>query len=105
MKNPIDISSLFTDRKLHCGRMLSASKKSTDGSICVWNSNVISPSKGKIWFGDLNITKEGKKLKEIATELGEPLYVLREHDARFGSELEPIESLIAKAVWSTLNEN
>ena len=81
--------------------MISGSKIPPKGEICVWNANIISRSNGKIWFGDLNLTKDGKALKLIATELGEPLYVLREHDARFGTETKPIEELIEKAVWST----
>jgi hypothetical protein len=103
MNEPINIDELFAKRDLYCGRMIAASKScGPKNCICVWNANIISPTKGKIWFGDLNITREGNLLKEIATELGEPLYVLREMDARFGTENDPIDVLISKAVWSTI---
>jgi hypothetical protein len=97
----MNIDEIFRSKKLYMGRMISGSKKSPVGCQCVWNANIIIRSRGKIWYGDINITKEGKKLKEVSKEIGETIYVLREHDARFGTESDNIESLISKAVWST----
>ena len=91
----------FNKRKLSCGRMISAHKTSPPGHFCVWNANIVTKSSGKLWFGDLNITKEGSLLKEIAAEVGETLYVLRESDCRFGTEADPIELLISRSVWNT----
>ena len=99
----IEITQLFIKYKLYAGRMISGSKTAPKDCLCVFNSNVICKSQGKIWFGDLNITKESDKLKKIAFELGEPLYVLRERDCRFERENDPIDVLISKAVWSTLD--
>ena len=84
-----------------CGRMIAGSKRAPAGCICVWNANVITKSSGKVWFGDLNLTKEGKILKEIAKEVGETLYILRESDCRFDTEKDPIDLLISRAVWNT----
>lgn len=92
---------LFNTKGLYCGRMISGNKNSPKGCTCVFNANVISPSLGKIWYGDLNLTKEGKKLKEIAEKMGETLYVLREHACRFEHENDPIPVLISNAVWNT----
>lgn len=92
---------LFNKYNFFCGRMMSGSKRSPKGQLCVWNANVISPSYGKIWFGDLNLTKDEGDLRQIAHELGEPIYVLRERDCRFNTENDPIDVLISKAVWST----
>jgi hypothetical protein len=86
------------------GRMVSAYKTTPKGCVCVWNANVVSPSKGKIWYGDLNLTRDGDKLRGVAKSLGETLYVLREMACRFESENDPIEILIANSVWSTDKE-
>lgn len=92
---------IFSKHKLICGRMIAAHKIAPKGNTCVWNANIIIKSSGKIWFGDLNITKEGNSLKEIAAEIGETLYVLRESDCRFDTEKDPIDVLIGRAVWNT----
>lgn len=88
-------------KNLHCGRMLHSSKCAPKGQHCVWNANIVTKSGGKVWHGDLNITKEGNLLKIVAAAIGEPIYVLREMDARFSTERDDIGLLIGKAVWST----
>jgi hypothetical protein len=102
--NMKDIYDLLEAEKLFCGRMISAHKTAPQGCRCVWNGNVISPSQGKVWYGDLNLTKEGQLLKKVAEEAGEPLYVLREMDARFGTEKDSIELLMQRAVWNTTQD-
>lgn len=44
-----------------------------DGSIC-------TKSKGNIWNGDLDLTRDHHRLQQIATELGEDLYIFNERD-------------------------
>ena len=95
------ISDLLYEKSFICGRMIGATKQPPKGCVCVWNANIVTKSEGKVWFGDLNLTREGDKLKEIAKEFGEPLYVLREHDCRFGTENDSIDMLIERATWST----
>lgn len=97
----MNINEELEQRKLYCGRMISASKDEPNGQKCVWNANIITRSGRKVWFGDLNLTKEGKLLKAVANAIGEPLYVLREHDCRFDTAEDPIDTLISKAVWNT----
>lgn len=92
---------IFSKHKLLCGRMIAAHKIAPKGNICVWNANVITKSSGKVWYGDLNLTKDGTSLKEIALEIGDPLYVLRESDCRFETEADPIDLLISRSVWNT----
>ena len=101
MNDNTTVDELFRSKGLYCGRISSFSKSSPEGCKCVFNANVISPSRGKIWYGDLNLTKEGKKIKKIAEGMGETLYVLKEHDCRFDHENDPIPLLISKAVWNT----
>lgn len=100
--NDIDqICEVFSKHRIHCGRMIAAHKRGPEGHVCVWNANIITKSSGKIWFGDVDITKEGNILKEIAKEVGESLYILREMDCRFDTEADPVEILISRAVWNT----
>lgn len=96
-----EINEELENEKLYCGRMISAYKQAPKGHLAVFNANLIHPTLGKIWFGDLNITKEGEKLKRIASKFNTTLYVLREMDCRFDTENEDIPTLIKKAVWNT----
>lgn len=84
----IDITTILGNH----GRMISGSKigymyRHPD-NLVVFNANVCTAS-GKIWFGDLDITKDFEKLKEAAEVLNCRLYVLHEMDARFDSEDRP----------------
>lgn len=72
------------------GRMMSGSKRGPKGHVCVWNANVLSKSRGKFWFGDLDLTADADELKALAAKEGEPIYVLSEKDARFTNEANPI---------------
>ena len=79
------------------GRLISNSKslymKNNPNHLVLFNANICTLSEGKIWFGDLDLTLDCFKLKEIASEIGEDLFVLRETDARF-NERGINESLI-----------
>ena len=99
-----DISVLFEKKKLFLARMVSFDKRAKPGHTCVWNSNAVIKSQGKVWYGDIDITKDGKILKELAKELGEPIYILRERDCRFETQNDSIDTLIGKAVWNTDQE-
>jgi len=71
----------------------------------VYKANIITKETGKIWFGDLNLTQDGKALKGLAKRLKTTFYVLSESDGRYGRENRSMEKLISKALWSTENEN
>jgi len=51
----------------------------------LFNANVCI-EKEKIWYGDLNLTLDKKKLQKLAKELNENIYVFYEMDARFENE-------------------
>lgn len=72
------------------GRMISGSKTGPKGHLCVFNANICTKSRGKIWFGDLDLTADVSELKRLAAEQGEDIYVLREKDARFQNEASPL---------------
>jgi hypothetical protein len=57
----------------------------------------------KIWFGDIDITTEGYLLKEISKKINKKIYVLTEHDGRWGNEEKQID-LENKAIWNTDQE-
>lgn len=100
-----EIVEKFADKNLNRGRMVSWSKTeyriAYPDNLVIFNCNVITESNGKVWYGDLDLNVSGDKLKEIAKEIGEPLYVLSEHDARFGKEKQSNKDLIKLAKWST----
>lgn len=62
-------------------------------NIVVFNSNLIANfPKGpkKIWYGDIDITRDMDMLVEIAKTTGTKLSVLREMDGRFDYENYPL---------------
>lgn len=72
------------------GRMISGGKTSPKGHVCVFNANVCTRSRGKIWFGDIDITADAADLKALAVKEGEEVFILRERDARFENEAKPL---------------
>ena len=84
----------------HQARMISYSKsgyhRANPRNLAVFNANVVLTA-GKIWHGDLDLTLDEAKLAELSARIGEIVYVLYEHDARFENEDEP---LLDDAVYS-----
>lgn len=98
---------ILCNHKFDIGRMISGSKSgyidANPDSVVVFNANILSKY-GKVWYGDLDLTKDADKLKEVAEEYGDKIYVLRESDCRFGKENEPIKKLLKKAVWDSTQD-
>ena len=74
----------------HPGRMISGGKITPKGHVCVFNANVCSKSRGKFWFGDVDITADADDLRKLAVKEGEEIYILREMDGRFMNEAKPL---------------
>jgi len=74
------------------GKMISGSKsfyrEKFPDHVVVFNSNLFV-GKTKIWYGDLDITESIDTLKDLASAIGEKLYVLYESDGRFEKEKNP----------------
>lgn len=91
-----------TDALGWSGRMLSGSKsgygEQFPKNLVVFNANLIVEGDGKVWYGDIDVTRDEEKLKQIARTLKKRIYVLREHDGRFLNEAEP---KIGSAVYTT----
>lgn len=100
-KEDPDIFVLFSANKLEMGRMIALSKSTYcqehQGELVIFNANVLTEKRGKIWYGDLSLTIDFDNLKNIADQLNEDLYILMEGDARFGYEKQPIKTLLTKA--------
>lgn len=77
----------------YLGRMVSASKSSYSDRhpdhVVVFNCNVVSKNNGKIWYGDLDLTLDERKLTDLSKMINDKVYVLREMDARFEYEDKP----------------
>ena len=92
---------MVTDTFFKYGRMISGSKsdysrRHPDNKV-YFNANVCTKSKGKIWYGDLDLTLDGEKLIEFAQNIGEELFILREMDGRFENEGNPkLDKAIAR---------
>ena len=93
---------VFMEHGFLPGRMIHPSKGTYrslhPNNLVIFNANVIIESHGKIWYGDLDITKDRDELDKISLDLGEPLYILREMDARFENENLSIEEFKNRAV-------
>jgi hypothetical protein len=89
----MELSTLITETLGFPGKMISGSKSGYferhPTNLAIFNANVCTENRGKIWFGDLDITLEQEKLSALAVELNESVYVLREMDARFEHEDNP----------------
>jgi hypothetical protein len=64
-------------------------------------ANIILPPLGKVWQGDLDLTRDGAALTEMAWEFRTNLWILHEDRARFGNEKRSMKALLADAVWWT----
>lgn len=95
---------LFLLEGLNFGRMLSGSKSgymnaNPDHEV-YFNANIFT-TEGKLWWGDLDITKDREVLERIAEAMGQKLYVLREMDGRFENEDISEIQIMQKAVFTT----
>jgi hypothetical protein len=67
--------------------MLSGSKqaysKKHPDSVVFFNANIYDSEGEKLWYGDIDLTKDGKKLNQIVNKIGEKIYVTREQPWRF----------------------
>jgi hypothetical protein len=102
------VNELLRGNNLPMGRMMSYSKsgyrEANPHSVCYFNANIITVADGKVWYGDLDLTKDGEALKQVAEEAGVVLYVLRELDGRFADEGKSGVELVKVAVWDTTQE-
>lgn len=75
------------------GRMVGGSKSiyryDNPTNIVVFNANLFTSNGTKIWYGDLDLTLDSDKLKQLSSTIKEDIYVLYETDGRFENEKKP----------------
>ena len=91
--------TIFKENGLELGRSITSDSKSKycidhSDDLIIFNANVVSKCKGKIWYGDLNLSEDFDKLKNIADIMREDLYVLMEGDAIYDDQKKNIKKLI-----------
>src|SRR3990167_1955675 len=71
----------------YSGRMLSGSKSGYSAmhpkSKVFFNGNIYDAFGNKLWYGDVDITLDETKLKALAKELNEHIFVTAEHPFRW----------------------
>jgi hypothetical protein len=92
----------FLNNGLMTGRLIgyskSAYREQHPENEVYFNCNIFILGEGKIWYGDLDVTRDEETLKAIAGDLGKPLYILRESDGRFGNEELSDSEIIKRSV-------
>lgn len=77
----------------HNGRMIAGSKstywKNYPKNLVMFNANVVVEGVGKVWHGDLDITRDEALLVRLAELTDREVYVLQEMDGRFENEAKP----------------
>lgn len=89
------ISDMLVKLVGHQGKMIGRSKSKyalKHKSNCpIFNANIcIKEEPYKVWYGDIDLTLSRNVLREIAIETITDIYVLRETDARFENEKNPL---------------
>jgi len=96
-----DMYQIFLSKGLPIGRMIGGSKSgyrdAHPDNIIVFNANIVIETRGKVWHGDLDVTLDETKLKEVANALEEDLYILSEYDGRWENEDKPAKELMKSA--------
>jgi len=86
----METNNIFNKHEFHVGRLITGSKSSYrenhPNDLIIFNANILIQSKGKIWHGDLNITKDAKILQRICNEINEKMIIVSEMLCRFGME-------------------
>jgi hypothetical protein len=84
------------------GRIISNSKsfyreKFPENEV-YFNANIFVLGEGKVWYGDLDLTKDFEILKDISLSSGKDLYILKEFDGRFEGENLNDSEIIKRAI-------
>lgn len=92
------IDRTFSKHGFGFARMIGGSKTlyrdAHPGDDILFNANIFSDKeKKKVWYGDLNITKDAEALQAVADELEDRLYIVPEMYGRFGAEERDFEKI------------
>jgi hypothetical protein len=101
---PDALADAFSAEGLPVGRCFgskSGYRMANPGNEFVPNSNVFCRTKGKIWWGDLDLAWDRPKLEAVARKLRVRLYVLAELDGRFANADLQHTKVVRLAIWKT----
>jgi hypothetical protein len=101
---PDRLADVFSAEALPIGRCFgskSGYRASHSGNEFIPNANVFCRTRGKIWWGDLDLACDKPKLDAVARKLRMKLYVLYESDGRFGNASLKHSTVVAQAIWKT----
>jgi hypothetical protein len=97
------IQEAFYNEGFISGRMISGSKSSYREKYpenkVYFNANIFALSDGKIWYGDLDLTRDADILQRISSNVGKSLYVLPEYAGRFENEDLSDPEILKEAVF------
>jgi hypothetical protein len=105
------IEEIFNKYGYNNGRLISGSKsgyrKMFPDNYVIFNANIFTKSKHKIWHGDLDITKDASILQKICNEIGEEMIVVSEMKGGFGGEKRKYEEIrkTAEVIFTPNNDN
>jgi len=95
---------LFSRHRLTMGRQLpvSAEYRRYHPRSIIWrHADVFAVRAGYVWHGDIDIRMDAAVLREIARELNDPFYVLREAVRRSLNTPMSVEQLTRLSDWNT----
>jgi hypothetical protein len=101
---PDRLAEVFSAEALPIGRCFgskSGYRQSHPGNEFIPNANVFCRTRGKIWWGDLDLTYDRPKLEAVSRRLRMCLYVLCEFDGRFENAAQQHSIVVARAIWKT----
>ena len=68
------------------------------GHLVVFDANIFTEARGKVWYGDLDLTLDGPVLQGVAIECKQSLYILSKNDGSLQHEIRPFAEVIMLAV-------
>jgi hypothetical protein len=101
---PDAFADAFSAEGLPVGRCFgskSGYRMANPGNEFVANANVFCRTKGKIWWGDLDLARDKPNLEAVARKLRIKLYVLYEGDGRCENASLLHSDMVRLAIWKT----
>ena len=83
------MEKIFEKHKFFMGRIIgskSGYRNQFPDNYVLFNANIFTPFKHKVWYGDLDITLDAKNLQKVCDEIGEEMIVVSEMKGSFGAE-------------------
>lgn len=92
-----EVYDVFEKHGFYLARMISGSKslyrQKYPKNDVLFNANIFTPTKNKVWYGDLDITLDGGELQKVCDEIGEEMIIVGEMFGRFGAENRPYSEI------------